>query len=302
MHGDMCSSRSGAMSSSAACSRRAPLPSAAPPRSLKRVVIAAEQSQTPIARLYQVYASLNSPAASASFPQLLQARPPRVHVVRPRLGQRKRLRQCGGWRGLPRKVLPKRDLHLWPPLTEGIPLGCLPRGDGVGDCVQLCLGEQASRDRPCESGIKVLVECHIALLHVGLAAGGCVRAERGSPPASRQGEKTRNKEPTAGGRTVRVCARESRGRRGALPLSAVAKTRYTRNYRGGVEERYRTSGLLQYRATSYDSHMSASSASFSLRLMEMGRAPLARRGGCGTLVVGWAVSSAASWSSAGSSW
>ena len=100
------------------------------------------------------------PGRECLVSQLLQARPPRVHVVRPRLGQRKRLRQCGGWRGLPRKVLPKRDLHLWPPLTEGIPLGCLPRGDGVGDCVQLCLGEQASRDRPCESGIKVVVECH----------------------------------------------------------------------------------------------------------------------------------------------
>ena len=60
--------------------------------------------------------------------------------------------------------------------------------------------------------------------------------------------------------------------------------------------------------TSLHSHMSASSVSFSLllvplRLMEIGRAPLARRGGCGTLVVGWAVSSAApAWSSAASSW
>ena len=69
--------------------------------------------------------------------------------------------------------------------------------------------------------------------------------------------------------------------------------------------------LLNYyrdQSTSLHSHMSASSVSFSLllvplRLMEIGRAPLARGGGCGTLVVGWAVSSAASaWPSAASSW
>ena len=94
-----------------------------------------------------------------------------------------------------------------------------------------------------------------------------------------------------------VLVRESRSHTAVVCLSP------TRNSAEGVgREHYRTSGLLKYRATSYDSHMSASSASFSLRLMEMGRAPLARRGGCGTLVVGWAVSSAASWSSAGSSW
>eukprot|EP00964_Phaeocystis_antarctica_P092183 scaffold59241_cov57-Phaeocystis_antarctica.AAC.5 len=72
MHGAMCSSRSGAMSSSAACNRRAPLPAAASPRCVKSVVIADCTSQTPIARLYQVYASLNSPAASASFPRPLR--------------------------------------------------------------------------------------------------------------------------------------------------------------------------------------------------------------------------------------
>ena len=81
---------------------------------------------------------------------------------------------------MPRKVLPKRDLHRWPPVTECTPLGCLPRGDGVGDCVQLCLGEQVSRDRPCESGIKVVVECHASCaLHAAAAAGGATGAAVG---------------------------------------------------------------------------------------------------------------------------
>ena len=106
-------------------------------------------------------------------------------------------------------------------------------------------------------------------------------------------------------------ARRPRARRAAFSVNCIspgARITVGGRQQGGRGPLSTSELFLCDHPTSLHSHMSASSVSFSLllvplRLMEIGRAPLARRGGCGTLVVGWAVSSAApAWSSAASSW